>query len=81
MPADAASDEVGRQLVAALTEDPAWMQALMSALLSGGATDSARGRKNELHEVVANLDPTLRAELLDVVRATLQVPTSGADLN
>ena len=81
MPADAASDEVGRQLVAALTEDPAWMQALMSALLSGGSTDSARGRKNPLHDVVANLDPTLRAELLELVRATLQVPTSGAELN
>lgn len=81
MPADAASDEAGRQLVSALTEDPAWMQALVSALLSGGSTDSARGRKNPLHDVVANLDPTLRAELLDVVRATLQVPTSGAELN
>jgi len=81
MPAVDASDEAGRQLVTALTDDPAWMQALMSALLSGGSTDSARGRKNPLHYVVANLDPTLRAELLDVVRATLQVPTSGAELN
>lgn len=81
MPADASPDEAGRQLVMALTEDPAWMQAFVSALLSGGSTDSARGRKNPLHEVVANLDPTLRAELLDVVRATLQVPASGAELN
>ncbi|PSM30796.1 hypothetical protein BVG81_008675 [Haliangium sp. UPWRP_2] len=81
MPVDAASDDMGRQLVTALTEDPAWMQALVSALLSGGATDSARGRKNPLHDVVANLDPTLRAELLDVVRATLQVSTSSTELN
>ncbi len=80
-PVDDAFDEVTRQLVKALTEDPAWIQALASALLSGESTDSAQGQRNPLHEVVANLDPTLRAELLDKVRVTLQVPKSGVELN
>jgi hypothetical protein len=80
-PVDDVPEELKRQLVTALTEDPAWIQALASALLSDDSTDSTRGRRNPLHEVVANLDPTLREKLLDELRVTLQVPKSGVELN
>ena len=74
-------DDLQRQLVAALSEDPSWQELVASVLAADESTEASRRRGDPLYDVVASLDPTLRAELLDTVRTTLRASPGEAELN
>ena len=74
-------DDLGRQLVTALSEDPSWQELVASVLAADESTEARRRRGDPLYDVVASLDPTLRAELLDTVRATFRASQGEAELN
>ena len=74
-------DDFQRQLVTALSEDPSWQELVASVLAADESTEARRRRGDPLYDVVASLDPTLRAELLDTVRATFRASQGEAELN
>lgn len=74
-------DDLQRQLVTALSEDPSFQEMVASVLAADESAEARRRRGDPLYDVVASLDPTLRAELLDTVRATFRASQGEAELN